>query len=53
MKIKKSTRLRPGHCRWRLYSIEGLGYHIAIPMTKWVFKMEKPSMWVYVAKNSI
>jgi hypothetical protein len=32
-------RLRPGRCKWRCYSIRGLGYHIAIPITKWVFKI--------------
>jgi hypothetical protein len=34
-------RLRPGRCKWRCYSIRGLGYHIAIPITKWVFKIRK------------
>jgi hypothetical protein len=46
-------RLRSGSCKWKCYSIKGIGYHIAIPITKWVFKFEKPTMWVYFAKNAL
>jgi hypothetical protein len=51
MFIKISYRLKSGSCKWRCYSIKGINYHIAIPITKWVFKFEPMKNWIYIFKK--
>lgn len=49
--FKISYRMKSGKCTWRCYSVKGFNYHLAIPITKWVFKFEPFWNWVYIAKN--
>lgn len=49
--FKVHYRVKSGSCVWRCYSIKGFNYHIAIPKTKWVFKFEKITNWIYFGKN--
>lgn len=49
--FKIHYRIRPGSCKWKHISIKGTKYYIAIPITKWVFKLEPIKMWVYFGKT--
>jgi hypothetical protein len=49
--FKVHYRLKSGSCKWRCISLKGGKYHLAIPITKWVFKFEPFTNWVYVGRN--
>ena len=49
--FKIHYRIRPGSCKWKHISIKGTKYYIAIPITKWIFKLEPIKMWVYFGKT--
>lgn len=49
--FKVHYRLKSGSCKWRCISIKGCKYHLAIPITKWVFKFEPFTNWVYLGRN--
>jgi hypothetical protein len=51
--IKKHYRSRAGSCKWVCYSIKGIPYHIGIPKTKWVYKLEPIRMWFWIRKNNL
>jgi len=44
-------RLKSGSRKWRCISIKGSKYHLAIPITKYVFKFEPFTNWIYVGRN--
>jgi hypothetical protein len=49
--FKLHYRLKSGSCKWRCVSIKGSKYHLAIPITSWVFKFERFTNWIYVGRN--